>query len=309
MNKRWDVLGLGAVAVDDLVYLDGYPGPDSKMPIADEQRQAGGLAGTALVAAARLGVRAAYLGVLGDNELSRFTLAEFAREGVDSTPVSHQSDARPVHSVIIVNRQTGERTILYSWAGVIPPDPARLDPEVIAACRVLFVDSTVTQTALVATALARSCGVAVVADLEHATATGAPELVSAVDHLIVGLTFARQMTGATDPVDMVRRLWQASHAACVVTAGDRGCWYLSRETGTEVQYHPALEVRAVDTTGCGDVFHGAYAASLARGLPIAQAIAAATVAAGLKATRPGGRSGIPDWATVTRVLQEQGVPI
>lgn len=59
MNVMWDVLGFGAVAVDDLVYLDGYPAPDSKMPVVEEQREGGGLAGTALVAAARLGARVA----------------------------------------------------------------------------------------------------------------------------------------------------------------------------------------------------------------------------------------------------------
>ena len=76
MMRRWDVLGIGAVAVDDLIYLDGFPTPEAKMYIAEETRQGGGLAGTALVAAARLGVRAGYIGVLGDDELSRYTIAE-----------------------------------------------------------------------------------------------------------------------------------------------------------------------------------------------------------------------------------------
>ena len=62
-------------------------------------------------------------------------------------------------------------------------------------------------------------------------------------------------------------------------------------------------MQAVDTTGCGDVFHGAYAACIARGESVARAVAVANVTAGLKATQPGGRSGIPDLETVERYLR------
>ena len=112
MTKLWDVLGFGAVAVDDLLYLDDYPLPDTKVPIQSQRREGGGLAGTALVAAARLGARAAYCGVLGDDELSRFSIEELEREGVDCTPVVLQAQARPIHSVVIVSQATGERTLL-----------------------------------------------------------------------------------------------------------------------------------------------------------------------------------------------------
>ncbi len=121
MLPRWDVLGIGAVAVDDLIYLDGFPAPGSKLYIASEQRQGGGLAGAALVAAARLGVRAAFMGVLDDDDLSRYTLAQLETEGVDCSPVRREAGARPFHSTILVDQQTGERTILASNAGVTPP--------------------------------------------------------------------------------------------------------------------------------------------------------------------------------------------
>ena len=303
MKPTWDVLGLGAVAVDDLVYVDGYPPPDTKVPIVEERRDSGGLAGTALVTVARLGGRAAYLGVLGDDALSRFAITEMERAGVDCSRVRRRPDARPIHSVIIVDRRTGQRTLFYSLAGVADPEAADITPEVIGACRVLLVDSTVAIAALHAVDVARRAGVPVVADLEHPDGAGVRELVQKVDHLVVGLDFARDVTGARNPEEMLHGLWLPSHTACVVTAGDRGCWYLARETGGDVQHHPARRVNVVDTNGCGDVFHGAYAARIARGDSVASAIAVATVAAGEKATRPGGRQGIPDWPTVSRLLQ------
>ena len=91
----------------------------------------------------------------------------------------------------------------------------------------------------------------------------------------------------------------------MVTAGERGCWYAERDG--EVLHVPAFRVQVVDTTGCGDVFHGAYAACLAWGYPVRRAIQVATAAAGLKATQPGGRSGIPDLPTVQRFLEEQSI--
>ncbi len=302
MNPTWDVLGLGAVAVDDLVYVDGYPPPDTKVPIVEERREGGGLAGTALVTVARLGGRAAFLGVLGDDGLSRFAITEMEREGVDCSLVRRRADARPIHSVIIVDRQTGQRTLLYSHAGVVDVKPADITAEAVGACRVLLVDSTVAIAAHRAVDLAHRAGVPVVADLEHPDGAGVPELVQEVDHLIVGLDFARGLTGARKPEEMLHALWRPSQTACVVTAGDQGCWYLARETGGAVQHRPACRVDVVDTNGCGDVFHGAYAARIARGDSVASAIAVATVTAGAKATQPGGRLGIPDWPTVSGLL-------
>jgi len=307
MNATWDVLGLGAVAVDDMVYVDGYPLPNTKVPIINERREGGGLAGTALVTVARLGGVAAYLGVLGNDVLSRFAIAELERAGVDCSGVERRPDARPIHSVIIVDRRTGQRTLFYSMAGVSNPDVADITPELIGACRVLLVDSTVAIPALHAVDLARRTGVQVVADLEPSDGVGVSELVQQVDHLIVGLDFARDVTGARSPEEMVRGLWLPSHTACVVTAGDQGSWYLARETGGHIQHCPAWRVQVVDTNGCGDVFHGAYAARIARGDGVARAIAVATVTAALKATQPGGQQGIPDWPTVSRLMEASGL--
>jgi sulfofructose kinase len=303
----WDVLGFGAVAVDDLVYLDGYPAPDSKMQVAAEQREGGGLAGTALVAAARLGAHAAYLGVLGDDELSRFTIAELERAGVDCSHVRRVAGAGPVHSTILVDRRSGQRTILYSYARVRPVEEADLTAALLGATRVLFVDSTMVESAMYALDLARAASVPVVADLEHPQRAGVRELARGVDHLIVGENFAMQLTGESDPAAMVRALYSPFHTACVVTAGDRGCWYIARELGDDIRHTPAYPVQVVDTTGCGDVFHGAYAAAIARGEGVARAVVVASAAAALKATQPGGRRGIPDGDRLARFLQEQDV--
>lgn len=300
MTFRWDVLGLGIAAVDDLVYVDGYPQPDTKVAVQARQRQGGGLTATALVAAARLGARAAYGGVLGEDDLSRFTVQELEREGIDCSPILRKAEAGPCHAIVIVDRTTGDRTILYDVQRVAARAPEEVSPDLICGCRVLFVDYTAGWGGLRAARLARERGIPVVGDVERLTVPGARELLAEIDHLIVGVELAQQVTGERDPVHMVRALAGPDRACCAVTGGDRGCWFSEGEG--EVRHVPAHRVEVVDTTGCGDVFHGAYAASIARGEPVDRAIRVAAAAAALKATKPGGRAGIPDWAGVQRFL-------
>jgi ribokinase len=302
--SKWDVLGFGVVAVDDLIYVDRYPQPDTKIPMQGQRREGGGLTGTALVAAARLGVKAAYGGVLGDDELSRFTIQALEREGVDCTPVLYQAGARPYYAVIIVDQAMGQRTIFYSSDGAVKRRPDQITDELIGSCRVLFVDYTLGDGGLRAVRLAHAHGIPVVGDIEQETAPGVEEMMPQIDHLIVGIELAGRVTGETDPDRMVRALSGPDRACCVVTAGERGCWYSER--GGKVRHFSAFQVNVVDTTGCGDVFHGAYAACIARGEGVERAMRVATASAGIKATQPGGRSGIPDLATIERFLVSQG---
>src|SRR6266853_1907463 len=113
LAKRFDVLGLGAVAVDDLLYVESYPSPDAKARVIRSERQCGGLTATALVAAARLGARCAYAGVLGEDELSNFVLGCLEQEGIDVGSVRRSRSAQPVHSHIVVDQRRGTRNIFF----------------------------------------------------------------------------------------------------------------------------------------------------------------------------------------------------
>ncbi len=305
MDKQWDVLGFGAVTVDDLIYVDRYPYPDMKVTVIDKQRQGGGLVGTALVAASRLGARTAYTGILGDDELSRYTLDELSREGVDCSAVLHRPAARPIHSIIIVD-PSGQRSILPSFVGVQWRNADEIPEAMIASCRVLFIDHHAVEGGLRAIALAHAHGIPVVADIERESEQRAEQLLPLVDHLIVSINFARQKTGADDPADMALALAEGRTCA-VVTAGEQGCWYVTREQPSKAIHQPAYRVQVVDTTGCGDVFHGAYAAMLAQGEPIGNIIRIASATAAMKATQPGGRAGIPNRVAVMQFISTQPV--
>ena len=302
-TKKFDVLGLGAVAVDDFIEVEGYPGPDTKAQVIGRQRHCGGLTAIALVAAARLGGNCAYAGVLGNDELSRFILDCMKQEKIDVSWVRQRSSARPVHSNIIVDKRRGTRTVLYDLEHVVGAG-ADLPEEPILSCRVLFVDNLGVPGMIRAARVARQEGIPVVADFESDRHERFPELLSLTNHLIVSREFATALTSSRSPQKAVRVLARADREVTVVTCGADGCWYWAR--GWQVPKHQrAFRVKAVDTTGCGDVFHGAYAFALARSLPLEERLPLAAAAAALKASRGGGLAGIPSLRLVRRFLNHE----
>lgn len=303
---RFDVLGFGAVAVDELLFVDAYPAAEQKVRVNVRLRQCGGLTGTALVAASRLGARCAYVGRLGDDELSQEVAACLAREGIELAHCVRRPDARPAQSIIIVDQQRKTRTIFASLAGAIGPDAALPAADLIRLARVLLVDHHGLEGTLRAVRIGREAGVAVVADLERDPGPPFEAILGLVDHLVLSERFARQLTGRHNPARAAAALWRPDRRAVVVTCGAAGCWYVGPEYGGQARHCPAFPVEVVDTTGCGDVFHGAYAAGLARGMDLAQCVDCASAAAALKATRPGGQAGIPDREALAAFLAERG---
>jgi sulfofructose kinase len=287
-----DILGIGVLAVDDIIHVARYPAADEKQPVVREERVLGGLAGTALAAAARLGARCAYLGSLGTDDLSRAALEGLSEIGVDVGGVSTQQDAGPVHSIIVADDTTHTRNIFFNVRKVAPPPMESISTESIARAKVLFVDHVHLAVSTAACRIARTLGVPSVADVESGSLDELEEFLSVVDHLIVSRSFASVATGATEPAEMVRLLGQAHKRDCTaVTCGRQGCFYSCGDG--DVMFQPAPQVAAVDTTGCGDVFHGAYAWAISQGHGVARCILLASAAAAAFAAKPAGWEHLP----------------
>jgi ribokinase len=129
--------------------------------------------------------------------------------------------------------------------------------------------------------------------------------VALANHPVVSQGFARQWTGCEQPAEAACALWSDQRQAVVVTCGADGCWYVGPDRPDQARHQPAYAVPVVDTTGCGDVFHGAYAAALAQGYDLPTRVRRAAAAAALKATCRGGQAGIPARRAVETFLQER----
>jgi sulfofructose kinase len=295
-----DVLGIGIAAVDELLRVPAFPGPDGKVRVTDWQRACGGLAATALVAAARLGASTAFAGVLGTDDLSDVVDRALRAEGVDTTHAVRLAHAGPGRSIVVVD--PFGRRIVYSdpnrtiaAADVAPP------PAVVRGARVLLVDHVRVPASVRAATVAHEARIPVVGDLERSDHPGFADLLALVDHLVVPLSFGARLTGVSDPTGILAAL-RSPGRTTVLTAGSDGAWYQGPGPVDAPVHRAAFGVVAVDTTGCGDAFHGAYAAGLAFGLDLPGRVRLASAVAALAATRLGGQAGLPDRRTVDAFL-------
>ncbi len=282
-TKSFDLLAMGCVAIDDFLYVPEYPAAETKMRVSRGERRCGGLAGGALQAAARLGARAAFAATLGTDDLSNFVADRFQSQGIDLKYMRRRSGVKPIHSTIVVDTTKHTRTIFFSLEGAQGAQEDWPPVTAIQASKVLFVDHYGIEGMLRAAKIARAWGIPVVADFERNEWPGFDQLLEVVDHLIVSEAFAYKLTGATSAEKACLQLQNGrEQATTVVTCGGEGSWYCSHAF-PGITRLPAFPVEVKDTTGCGDVFHGAYAVGLAQGQSLPNRIILATAAAALKA--------------------------
>jgi len=293
-----DVLGVGAVSVDDFVTVDNFPRQNTKVQADAIFRQPGGLSGTALVAVARMGGRAAYAGTLGDDDLSRFVVERLAKENVDVSQVAREADARPFHSIVVVASRQKSRTILYSSEGVVGAHRQLPTERFVRRCGALLLDPVGIDGMVRLAEIASKFGIPRVGDFERGETGQFPRLLELTNHLIMPLEFGQSLTGRADPRAAIEELWSSERDVVVLTHGEEGSWYRTQESDGRVVHERAESVNVVDTTGCGDVFHGVYAFALSKGYAAAERVRMASIAAALKATRLGGQDGIPYLADV-----------
>lgn len=301
---KFDVLGVGCTAVDERLYLSGFPSADEKVRVLRRERSLGGLTAIALIAAARMGARVAFAGRLGPDELSDFVERSLQSYGVVTDHVVRHPDARPGRSTILIDESSATRAVLSERLGLRGADENAPAQELVRQSRVLYVDGHGLLGSLRAAQLARGFGRYVVADFERTHEGDFEALLELVDHLILPATFAIAFTGCVDPVSAANELLNGSRSTVVVTCGRDGGVY--HEIGRGSTRYAAFQVPERDTTGCGDVFHGVYAAGLAFGWDTPKRIRYAAAAAALKATAGGGPDAIPDRERTEEFLRRKG---
>jgi len=225
-----------------------------------------------------------------------------AAEGIRTNLALRTAGGRVFHSVIVVD-DSGSRTLFCDGRDVVGAGNDWPAEEIIASARVLFVDHIGMAGMVRASRAARAAGVPIVADVEGAHHERFEELMPLVDHLVVPESFAETRTGIKDPRAAAERLLRPHHRAVVVTCGARGSWYIGPGM-PKAAHQPAFQVPVVDTTGCGDVFHGAYAAGLVRDMDLAERVRFASAVAAIKAGHRGGQAGCPGLADIDIFLRE-----
>jgi sulfofructose kinase len=295
------VIGIGLACLDYLLQVPALDLVPFGCRLQGFKRQGGGMVATAMVTVARLGGRAELWTALGRDFYGDVILDELAAETVDLSQVVRRAGQDSAFNFVLVDGQTGERVFLSPGVGWSSGDlhlDATVDLDRIDVADALLVDGAWRSLALPALERARAAGVPICGDIGRID--GNEDLLSLIDYLVVPRHAAEEFAGEAG-LRALEALASFGARIVVVTLGAEGAIYITRE---ESDLFPAFDVPVVDTTGAGDVFHGAFAYGVAQGWEPHQLMVFSSAVAALKCTQLGGRTGIPSLAQVYRFLTE-----
>ncbi len=277
---------VGLSCLDHVWRVERFPPAHSRTDATAFRTQGGGPAATAAAAAAHLGVAAALVALHGDDAAGATALEDLEAHGVDVSGVRRLPGARTFVSAVLV-APDGERWIFPFRGSGLEDDPARLPPGFLEGAGAVLVDLRHPRLCRAAAEAARADEIPVVADygnLRHW------EDAVLADHLLVARECAQELIGRDDPEAALPHLRRRPGQVVGITLGAEGVLLLEGERATHV---PAPRVEALDTTGAGDVFHGAYAAAIARREGAEEAARYAATAAAMACRSFGARAGLP----------------
>ncbi|MCX8049086.1 MAG: PfkB family carbohydrate kinase [Methylohalobius sp.] len=295
---RLDVLCIGHASYDLIFSVPHHPGPDEKCTATAFTACGGGPAANAAVTVARLGGKAAFIGYLGRDLHGQAHLEELVRDGVDTTFVCRGEAPTPLSAVLV--KPNGKRTLVnYRAAQPLLPEAVKWSDWNVQA---VLVDGHEPEVSCFFLPQLRGAGSITVLDA-GSLHEGTRRLMFEVDYLVASRKFAAQWLGRDDPQRALQELG-AKSPTVVITLGEEGLiWQRRGERGVL----PAFPVTAVDTTGAGDVFHGAFAFALAEGRGWFEVLRFASAAAALCCTKLGARPGIPTRPEVEAFLAKRSI--
>jgi sugar/nucleoside kinase (ribokinase family) len=295
-----EVIGLGAGSVDYVNLLPAVPraaGEYAKLRISSHFVSCGGQVATALATVRALGLSARYLGPVGNDANGARIRDELQRLDVDVSTVIVREAANQF-AVILVDETTGERIVLWDRDHRLTLADADIDAGLFTSARVLHVDDVDEGAAIRGARLAASQGVLVTSDLDRVTER-TPELVASVTVPIFAEHVPAALTGETDPERALRKIRRQHAGLLCVTLGTAGAMALD---GDCLVHEPAFAIDAVDTTGAGDVFRGAFICGQVAAWPLRRVLQFANAAAAKSCTRLGAIAGIPSLGEVEHLV-------
>jgi sulfofructose kinase len=284
---KLDLVGVGLNATDMLIRLPHYPALGSKVEFRSADILPGGQVATAVAACQQWGVRTRYVGKVGGDSAAAIHRAEFDRLGVEAHLVTAAGCASQ-QAVILVD-DAGERTVLWKRDNRLTLQPEELQREWIINARALHVDGHDTAAAVAAADWAREASVPVIADLDDLY-PGVEALLEKIDFLITSRDIPGRLTGKPDlrqSLPEVRKRFGCRLAAATLGHGGVLAW-----DGSRFHYAAAFQVKTLDTTGAGDIFHAGFIYGLLQEWPLPRQLDFACAAAALNCTASGARGGI-----------------
>lgn len=297
-----EIAGLGFASVDYLCVVSHIP-MDEKTEAIERLVQGGGAAATAIVAASHLGAKTAFMGIVGDDPAGAEIISSLKKENVDTSYIPLKADSSSPVAFCWIEQKSGKRSIVWSKGTAMPLPADAIDAGFISSLKILHLDGHNMEAAIRAAEIARQNGVIVSLDA-GSILPGIEVLVGLSDICIASESFAHRYTGEESVEKAVEKLFMKGKKIAAVTRGEKGVVAL-KENGFIKK--DAFKVPVVDTTGAGDVFHGAFAYAYIQGWDLEMCLDFAGAAAAIKCAKLGGRTGIADRNTVIEFLKHNNV--
>jgi sulfofructose kinase len=294
-----DVVGVGLNATDTIIRLPHYPGFNSKVEFHVSEVLLGGQVATAVTACARWGLKIRYVGKIGDDSYGALQKKTMADTGVEAHWLV-VPNCQSQSSFILVDEGTGERTVLWKRDPRLELLPGEMERDWVTRARLLHVDGHDCKSASTAACWARAAHIPVTADLDNLY-PGVEALLENVDYAITSRDFPSRVIGENDLLASLPAM--AARFGCRLTAATLGADGVLAWDRERFHYSPAFDLKPVDTTGAGDVFHGAFAFALLRGDDLPRALEFSNAAAGLGCMAMGARGGIASLGEIERLAQ------
>ena len=296
------IAAIGIATVDHIMVLDGFKTGEGSFHADTYRVEGGGMAATALCAAAKLGSPARLFTRIGDDINGRFIVERLNAFSVDTSCMVTIPDAPSFTSFILVDANTGDKQFYNGVDQPVLDVRAGIDTDALGDAKVLLVDGFWMEAAIAGARWASERGIPVVGDFKTRY-DGLEELLPYVSYLIVPEFFAHELTGSDLLADMLRGLGTLCPGQPVITCGNRGGAFL---LGENVRQYRVFPVEAVDTTGAGDAFHGAFCHFLAHGYDTARCLDHASAVGAMTCRMIGGRTGLPSAAELAAFMNENG---
>jgi sulfofructose kinase len=280
---------VGLNATDTLIVIPHFPAYGGKVPFHQEILSPGGQVASAMVTCAKLGLRSKYIGTIGDDERGRVQMESLRGSGIDLEHVQLRRGCPNQSAYILIDQSTGERTVFWNRPDCLAISAQEIEDEQIACARMLHIDGHDTAAVGRAARIAKAHGIPVSVDVDTIYA-GFDRVLPYVDYLIASSEFPGRWTKIEDPfraLEAIQKEYGMKVAA--MTLGAHGSLAL---VDGEFIHSPAYVVNCLDTTGAGDVFHGAFCYAVLQDMPIGDALDFSNAMAALNCTAIGARGGI-----------------
>jgi sulfofructose kinase len=294
-----DIVGVGLNATDTIIRLPHFPAFNSKVEFRISEILPGGQVATAVTACARWALKARYVGKIGDDSYGLLQQNAMQEAGVEAHWIV-APHCQSQSSFILVDEETGERTVLWKRDPRLELLPSEIRREWVVQAKLLHVDGHDCAGATQAARWARSAHIPVTADLDNLY-PGVEALLENVDFAITSMEFPARLCGESDLFISLPAI--ALRFGCRLTAATLGTDGVLAWDGARFHYSPAFDLKPVDTTGAGDVFHAAFAYARLRGDELPRSLEFSSAAAGLACMRMGARGGIASLEEIEELVR------